>query len=273
MKFRNLISVLFTLVFVGSSAVTVAQAAGYRYSRSPSSSGGNASMPVSGSIAMPGTTTATFTNPAGLVNGDPLRLSLQVGSPKPMEDPNLRALVLVGNGVFGASGGVDYLKPDGTASDSGWAVYGLAVNIAALDFTLGLSGRTGIKTAQGSDFNAGILIKPTQFVTLGATARSLNNQPDSYGVGIGVEMVSGFDLVADAAFDNKFKNGEFKPGVKVSNSFAGLSLSYGTGATTQFNKDFSAAVFLKVGSNSELEFEYNHGGDLPKYYAGLTFGF
>lgn len=241
-----------------------AQAAGYAQ---------NSSVPAAGGIAIPGATTATFTNPAGLVNSDGVRLSLQAGSPKPMDDPNYRALLLAGNGYFGASAGVDYSMPSGSASDSGWSVYGLALNIAALDFSLGVSGRTGIKTAQGTNYNVGVLLKPTQFVTIGANAWNVKDQPDDYGVGIGFNLMSGVDLVADAGFDDKFKNGEFKPGLRISNSYAGLSLSYGTGSTAQFAKDFSAAANLRVGSNSELEFEYNHGGNLPKYSAALSFGF
>lgn len=233
----------------------------------------DASFPVAGSITMPGTTTATFTNPAGLVNSDGVRLSLQAGSPDPMDDPNYRALVLAGNGTIGASAGVDYSIPSGTANDRGWAVYGLALNIAALDFSLGISGRTGMKESEGTDFNLGVLLKPTQFVTVGATARDIKGKPDSYGAGIGFGLLSGVDLVADAAFDDELKNGEIKPGLKISNPSAGISLSYGTGATDLFAKDFSAAAYLRVGSNSELEFDYNHGGDLAKYYAALSFGF
>lgn len=232
-----------------------------------------ANVPVSGSIAMPSSTTATFTNPAGLVDNNGAKLSLQAGTPDPMNDPNYRALAIAGLGAFGASAGVDYSMPSGAADDSGWAVYGLAVNISALDFTLGVSGRTGIKTAEGTDFHVGALVKPTKFVTVGAVARNVSGEPDDYGVGFGFELLGGVDLVADAAFNDEFKNGEFKPGLKLSNPFAGLSLSYGTGNTAFFAKDFSAAAFLRVGSNSELEISYNHGGELSKYYAALSFGF
>ncbi len=229
-------------------------------------------VPVSGSIAMPGSTTAVYTNPAGLVGSPGARLSLQGGSDKPMDNPTYRALILGGNGSVGAAAGVNYQIHNG-AEDDGYAVYGLALNIAPLNFTMGVAGKSGIKNAQGSDFNAGVLFRPTSMVTLGGTAMGLKNGPDSIGVGVGLELMSGFDLVADSAFDQKFKNGEFKPGLRLANSFAGLSVSYGTGATAQFAKDFSGAAYLKISSNSELEFEYNHGGDLPKYFASLSFGF
>ncbi|MBS1962878.1 MAG: hypothetical protein JST04_11720 [Bdellovibrionales bacterium] len=262
-------SIVFALA-VSTSALAYSSR-GYE-SMSGSSSAG-VGVPVSGSIAMPGSTTATYTNPAGLVGSPGARLSLQGGSDKPMDDPTYRALVLAGNGTFGASAGVKYHMYDGSRDDEGYAVYGLAVNVAPLDFTMGVAGHTGIKSAQGSDFNAGILFRPTSMVAVGATAMGIKDQVDSYGVGVGLNLVSGVDLVADSAFDGKFKNGEFKPGLRLANDFAGLSVSYGTGSTAQFAKDFSAAAYLKVGANSEFEFEYNHGGDLPKYFASLLFGF
>jgi len=129
---------------------------GFSLSAYAGSMSSDLNVPVSGSIAMPSATTATFTNPAGLVGNTGAKLSLQAGTPDPMNDPNYRALALVGNGMFGASAGVDYLMPSGNSDDSGWAVYGLGVNISALDFSLGISGRTGIKTAEGTDFNVGL---------------------------------------------------------------------------------------------------------------------
>src|SRR5690606_35291273 len=74
------------------------------------SSGGD--FAASGSIASPGSSTAVVTNPAGLVANRNVRLSLQAGSPDPMEDPRYRGLLLAGNGTFGAAAGVDYSMPD-----------------------------------------------------------------------------------------------------------------------------------------------------------------
>jgi hypothetical protein len=230
-------------------------------------------VPVSGSIAMPGSATAVYTNPAGLIGNAGVRLSLQGASDHPMDNPSYRGLLLAGNGMFAAAGGVKYQINGGSSNDVGYGVYGLAVNISPLDLTLGVAGQTGIKNAKGTDTNAGFLFHPTSLVTIGGTAMGVNHTVDSYGLGVALELVSGFDLVADSAFDNKFKNGEFKPGIKLANSFAGISVSYGTGATPQFAKDASGAVYLRVAANSEFEFEYNHGGDLPKYFASLSFGF
>ena len=231
------------------------------------------SVPVAGSIVAPGANTATVTNPAGLVDSSGARLSLQGGSEDPMANPTYRALILAGNGMFGASAGVNYKINDGSADDKGYAIYGLAVNVAPLGLTLGAAGKSGIHSAEGTDFNAGLLLRPIPFVTFGATAFGLKNSVDSLGAGVGLEVLDGVDLVADSAFDRNLKNAQFKPGLRLANAFAGLSMSYGTGATDQFAKDFSAAAYLKIAANSELEFEYNHGGDLPKYFGSLSFGF
>jgi hypothetical protein len=243
------------------------------YSSASSAESMGAGVAVSGSIAMPSSTTTVYTNPAGLVGNSGARLSLQGGSDKPMDNPTYRALILAGNGIFGAGAGVKYLINNGSADDLGYAVYGMAVNLSPLGLTLGVAGSSGIKNAQGTSVNAGLLFRPTSMVTVGATAMGLKDGVDSIGLGMALELLSGFDLVADSAFNSKFKNGEFKPGLRLQNSFAGLSVSYGTGATVQFAKNVSAAAFLKVSSNSEFEFEYNHGGDLPKYFASLSFGF
>ncbi|MBC7386063.1 MAG: hypothetical protein H7301_07890 [Cryobacterium sp.] len=274
MNFQRIVSVAAAMAFsLGISAFFAhpAKAAGrYRDSSGPSGFGTN--VPVSGGIAMPGSTTATFTNPAGLVGNHSERLSAQAGSTHPMDNPNYRALALVGNGMFGASGGVDYYVPDNGPSQ-GDAVYGLAVDVSALDLALGVSGRSGIKGSKGTDFNAGLLFAPMQYFTIGATAFGLKGNVDSYGLGVGLNLAPGVDLVGDSVFDTHFKNPEFKPGIKFSNADAGLSVSYGTGATEQFAKNVSAAAYFRVGMNSEIDFEYNHGGDLSKYYAALSFGF
>jgi hypothetical protein len=235
--------------------------------------GGNSHVAVSGSIAAPSTATALFTNPAALLAIGNSRLALQAGSNDPAKDPNVAGLLSMGNGSFGVSGGVEYQLYDSAQDDRGWAVYGLGLGIPPLNMAVGLAGRTAIKGGEGSDFRAGVLVQPTQLVTVGGTATGLKDGADSYGVGVGFELMDGVTLVGDAAFDDELKNGEVKPGLKLANSFAGLSVSYGTGATAQFAKDISASAFLRVGANSELEVFYNHGGELPKYYASLSFGF
>jgi hypothetical protein len=237
------------------------------------SQGSNSGVPVAGSIVMPGTTTAVYTNPAGLVGGTTLRLSLQAGSDEPMEDPNARALVIGGAEWFGAAAGVDYRLRDGNSSDYGYIVYGMGVLISPLDLTFGLAGWKGVQHVSNTDLNAGLIFRPTPGITLGGTVMGLSDQIDSIGAGIGLEIMSGIDFVVDSAFNRELKSGAFKPGIRVSNDFSGLSLSYGTDSSAQFADAFSAAAYLRISGNSEFEFEYNHGGDLPKYFGSLSFGF
>jgi hypothetical protein len=231
-----------------------------------------ADVAVAGSIAMPGSSTATLTNAAGLAGNRGTRLSLQVATPDPMDTPTYRGLFLGGNGVIGFSAGMDYLVSDGT-DDAVRAIYGLALNVNALNLSVGLAGSTGVKTIDGTDFNFGLLFNPFSSLSFGATAMGLKDGVDSYGVGAAYSVVSGVDLVVDAAFDSDFENPELKPGIKISNQYAGISLSYGTGATAQFADEFSAGAYLRVGQRSELELNYNHGGALPKYHAAWTMSF
>jgi hypothetical protein len=260
-------------LFSMASVMSISMSFSALGAEAPGGSGGSSHVAVSGSIVAPSLGTAVFTNPAALVAIGNSRLSLQAGSNDPMKDPNVAGLLSMGNGTFGVSAGLDYQLYDSAADDRGWAVYGLGLGIAPLNMAVGLAGRTAIKGGDGSDFSAGFLAQATPSVSLGGTATGLKDGADSYGVGIGFELMDGVSVIGDAAFDDELKNGELKPGLKLSNSFAGLSVSYGTGATAQFAKDVSASAFLRVGANSELELLYNHGGELPKYYASLSFGF
>lgn len=235
-------------------------------------SGDLGDLATAGSIALPGATTSVFTNPAALIAVPGLNLSLQAGTPDPMENPTLRGLVLTGNGDLGAGIGIDTYHPDGPRESKSWLVYGLALDLPGADFAAGLSGRTGLQNAEGTDFRLGMLFRPTSSLTLGGTVLDIGDGVDGYGLGAAYHLTSGASLVTDAAFDSDFSNPELKPGLKLSNGYAGLSVSYGTGPTAQFSDDFSASVFFRVGSDSRLEVEYNHGGQLPEYYASLTFG-
>jgi hypothetical protein len=225
---------------------------------------------TSGSIAMPAAATSVFTNPAALVASSGLKLSLQAGTPDPMDDPTFRGLVMAGNGGVGGAFGLDTWHPDGPRESRTWAVYGVALDIA--DFALGLGGRTGLKNAEGTELRLGGLFRPNADLTLGATVLDVGDGPDGYGLGLAYDLRSGVSLVGDVAFDRDFGNPELKPGLKLSNGFAGLSVSYGTGRTNQFAEDFTTSLYFRVGADSKLAFDYNHGGELPKYYASLTFG-
>lgn len=228
-------------------------------------------LPVGGSIAMPGPATATFTNPAGLIGNRGVGLSFEAGSEHPMDNPAYRGLLLMGNGTLAVSGGLDYQVLE-SANDPAWAVYGIALNLDFLNLVIGAAGRTQLREGNRSEVNAGILFTPARFFTIGATAMSAEHGVDSYGAGVSLSVMNGLDLVLDGATDSDFKHRELKPGLKISNQFAGISVSYGTGETSQFSKDVSAGAFLRLGANAEIEFDYNHGGKLPKYYAALSFG-
>lgn len=228
-------------------------------------------LPVGGSIALPGPATATFTNPAGLIGNRGIGLTLEAGSDHPMDNPTYRGLLLMGNGSLAVSGGLDYQVLE-SANNPASAVYGLALNLNFLNLVIGAAGRTQLREGNRSEVNAGLLFTPIPYFSIGATAMSAEHGVDSYGAGVSLSLFDGVDVVVDGATDSDFKHRELKPGLKISNQFAGISLSYGTGETSQFSKDVSAGAFLRLSANAELELNYNHGGRLPKYYAALSFG-
>lgn len=222
---------------------------------------------VSGGISMPSTHTSVFTNPAGLV-GAPTALSLQAGAPEVWENGNYRAGVQTGGSNFGVAAGLE--RRDRVGKDATLGYYGFAVG--ASGFSLGIGGKTGISNADGTTLNAGLLFAAGSSAQVGVTARGIDDGVNEWGAGVALNVANGLSVVFDAAADDKMKNIEMKPGVRVGSGPAALTLSYGTGARQQFADGFTAGGSYQF-SSSVLEIQYNAGGDLSKYFAALTFGF
>ncbi len=230
------------------------------------SSGGN--LHVSGGISMPAHATAVFTNPSGLVAA-PTALVLQAGAPDFWENGTYRAGLQTGASSYGAAAGLE--QRDRRNNDPLLAYYGLAVGVPA--FSVGLAGKTGISNADGTTLNAGALFSAGSMATIGLTLRGLDDGVNEFGAGVAFEVGSGVHLVFDAAADEDLENPELKPGLKVGNETAALTVSYGTGPREQFADDFTAGGSYRFASSSLLEVQYNAGGDLSEYFASLTFAF
>ena len=186
-----------------------------------------------------------------------------------------RAGLETGGSSFGVAGGIEGSTSSNNGRNSSsqnslLAYYGLAVGNEA--FTLGLAGRTGISKSSGSTFNAGLLFGVATNAKIGITAFGIDHGVDEWGAGVAFGVGTGVDLVLDAASDRNLDHLQIKPGIKVSGGSAALTLSYGTGSREQFADGFTAGASFNFSAGSVLEIQYNAGGALSKYYAGLTFG-
>lgn len=217
---------------------------------------------------MPSTSTAVFTNPAGMVSA-PTALVLSAGAPEVWDNGTYRAGVQTGGPSFGVAAGIE--NRDRATNDPLLMYYGAAVGSRA--FSLGLAGKTGISNADGTTINAGLLFGVGSNAQIGITGRGLNDGVNEWGAGAAFMVGSGVDLVFDAAADDDLNNLEMKPGLRVSGGNAALSLSYATGPREQFADGFSAGGSYQFSAGNILELQYNAGGDLSKYFASLTIGF
>ncbi len=261
---------IFLTLLAGTSITGISQAA--------ERTGGN--LHVSGGIAMPATSTAVLTNPAGVV-GAPTSLVLQAGAPEVWSNGTYRAGVQTGDASWGAAVGAEHRDRgsnglnnsinNNNSDDPTLIYYGVAVGVPA--FSLGVGGKTGVVNSSGSTFNAGAMFLVGSSARIGLTARDLEDGVNEWGLGVGFNLSAGVDLVIDAAANEDLDNAEVKPGIKVGNEAVALTLSYATGPRQQFADDFTAGVAFQLASASLLELQYNAGGDLSKYYACFTLGF
>ncbi len=223
---------------------------------------------VGGGIAMPSTTTAVFTNPAGLVGASTAGV-LQAGAREVWENGTYRAGVQTGSPLFGVAAGLEHI--DLPRDDANFLYYGAAVGVPILSF--GLNAATGITNADGTRVNAGVLFNPGPLGKFGLTARGLDDGVDEWGLGGAFDIAPGIALVLDLASDSDFDGIEAKPGIKVGVSPIALTLSYGTGSREQFADDLTFGGSFQFSSANTLEFQYNAGGDLSKYFLAASFGF
>jgi hypothetical protein len=220
---------------------------------------------VSGGIAMPATSSAAFTNPAGL-QGASTSAVLQAQAPDFWNSGTYRAGLETGSSSYGVAAGVE--EQDVGQNNPLYGYYGLAVGNQS--FTLGLAGHTGIVNSSGTTLNLGTLFSVGSSARIGITAIDINNGVSEWGAGVAYRVQQGVDLVLDSAADEDFKNIEVKPGIKVGSQQVALTVSYGTGSREEFSDGLTAGASFQFASKTLLEVQYNPGGDLSKYYASLT---
>ena len=219
---------------------------------------------------MPAVTSAVHSNPAGLP-GASTALVLNAGAPEIWKDGTYRAGLQTGNESFGVAGGLEKSVFGGDGHDPLVAYYGAGVRVQSL--ALGVAARTALSDGHGTRVNAGALFSATPAIDLGLTARGISGGVDEWGGGVRFGVSNGVDLVLDAAANSDLNGVEVKPGLKVGNESAAVTISYATGAREEFADGFSAGAGFRVGTASLLEFQYNAGGAFSKYFVSLAVSF
>ena len=229
---------------------------------------GENNLHVSGGIAMPSTTTAVHTNPAGMVGASTAAV-LQAGAREVWENGTYRAGFLTGSPLFGVAAGIEHV--DYTRDDVNSLYYGAAVGVPMLSF--GVGAVTGITNSDGTRVSAGVLFNPGPLGKFGLTARGLDDGVDEWGLGAAFGLAPGISFVFDMAADSDLNGLEVKPGLKVGVSPIALTLSYGTGNREQFSDDLTLGGSFQFSSANTIEVQYNAGGSLSKYFVVASFGF
>jgi hypothetical protein len=228
-----------------------------------------ATVSVAGGIAMPSYSTATYQNGAGLAYNPGTNFQIQGGSTDSnFENQIFRAGLAYGNGTIGIAAGGSYGNPSGNSG----AYYGLAFGIQSLRTVIGFSGSMGLSPSSDPGVNAGMLIYPSQAFNFGFTAMGLTNSGgiQEIGAGIGLHLGPGVSLVVDTAFGSDFSFRTIQPGLKVGNTNASLTVSYGSGDGSQqlSNNEFAAGASIKIGNKINWELYYNR---FATYYTGFSF--
>ncbi len=191
---------------------------------------------VAGGIAMPSFSTSLNTNAAGIVQTPGTNLLLQAETDSNFSNALLSAGVGYGNDTVGLGAGANY----GTDNSSTSAYFGLGFAIPGIHTMLGFSGTMGLSPSNGIGIDAGLLIMPSDAVSLGFTAIGLNNSGGigEFGAGIGFNINQNVAIAVDTAFSNDFDFRVIEPGLKVGTGNAALMLAYGYGSgSSQLTSD------------------------------------
>lgn len=219
---------------------------------------------VSGGIASPSFSSAVFQNPAGLTYNSKLRGTIQAK----LNDPfTLHGGILAGNGDFGAAAGLSHAFKKNDDSTS--AFYGLGVG--ASKFALGVAGFTNLSTSD-SHFNAGLMIGPTEPMTLGITAIGIDDGVNEWGLGFAYRFQGLSGFILDTTIDEDFDHVSFQPGIIVGNPKAALTISYGFSTedhlhSHQLSDGLAVGGSLQLGSSVSWQLYYNQ---LAKYYTAVA---
>jgi hypothetical protein len=210
---------------------------------------------VSGGIAMPSFSTSVNTNAAGLVGVPGTNLIIQDGTNSDFSNSRLAAGVAYGNGSVGLEAGVGYATQGGDTT----GFFGLGFGIQSMRTRIGFSGFMGLSPSSGLGVNGGLLIMPSDAMSLGITAIGLNNGVSEWGAGVGFHISPNVGIAVDTAFSNNLNFLNIEPGLKVGTDNASLMLAYGfgSGSSQLTSNNFALGGALKLGNRVLWELYYN----------------
>lgn len=224
---------------------------------------------VSGGIAIPSSSTALMTNPAGLVLGKKKRVVVQAAANDIWSETAYRVGAMNSNESYSFAVLVDHDSYFSSARTG--ARYGLAVGTEKMSF--GFSGYSILRNGSGSYFNLGLLLNPGEELSFGAVMKGLGSGYNEFGLGATFAAGKGFAIVLDGVANSDFSQKSIKPGIKVGTQSAALSVSYGTDYTQSFDYYWTFAGSTQIDKSVLLEFYYNYGSYLYNYAMSCSVSF
>lgn len=209
-------------------------------------------------------------NPAGLVQNQRLKLQAGVGA---MDDSTsvlrARGAVLAGNGSLGAGVGYSQFDSAAYATGVGAVHWGLAGTLHALSTSIGLAGRTF--SGGTSTYDLGLFFDFIPRTRIGALAKNIGNGLNLIGAGLLFKVDSMVDLVLDADYETRGKQGVVKPGFTLHTDRVDLSIAYGfryvgTGDVFLYSR-MTAGLGIRLFDQVLLQYQYRNQ---PQHLLGLT---
>lgn len=210
---------------------------------------------ASGGIVSPSYSNSVFQNPAAISRIPRLNINAFGNADSSLGNPTLGGGLMYGGGVYGIAAGFS----TATAASTSQAYFGLGAEITSIKTAFGVSGTYGISPSGGTNFNAGILISPSDRFRLGFTALGLSNSITELGGGMAFWLNPAASLLVDVSTDRSFGNINFKPGFMIVDQNLGATISYGfgTASSIEISTGFSAGAFASLGKTVKLEVYYN----------------
>ncbi len=178
---------------------------------------------VGGGIAAPAYNTAVFRNAAGLIYNQSVKLNVSSYwvDRSQLGQPTVGADMIFGNGFYGVDIGGFY----DVNSETMGLQYGGAFYIPAMEFALGVSGRS-VFSSNFNDLDLGMMFLPHGVFNIGVTAYSLVSGVDALGFGLGFNLGQHVKLTLDTTTNMDFDQIALKPAFLIGKGMFGFTVGY-----------------------------------------------